>query len=102
MRLIQEVKLDGLTVTVRELLVADLRAMMREAEQAFAGEGEFDLIGHFLFDEVRLAELKAMTDLTDAQIDGLAPSELQKVIDACREVNQAFFGMRARLRPKPS
>lgn len=104
MRVIKEVRIDDLSVTVREMVMSDLRVMMRESDLMFAGvddAAQFDVLGAFLFEDLRLSELKAMTDLTDEQIERLAPSELAAIVAVCREVNQPFFDMRRRLRPPP-
>lgn len=77
-------------VICRELTVGQLRGLI-------ASEMSGELVGDFLFEQVRLADLPHMTNLTPEQITELRPSELREVVEACREANPDFFGMLARL-----
>ncbi|WP_236234877.1 hypothetical protein [Pseudomonas tohonis] len=76
-------------VIIRELTVADVRALMGRAP-------DNDLLGAALFEEIALVDLPAFTSLTAEKIELMRPSELRQVISACKEVNQDFFGMLAR------
>jgi hypothetical protein len=92
MRLTREVILGERRITCRELLVGEVRDWLGELPQVTA-----DLIGDDLWEGITLAELARLTDLKPLEADALAPSEVQAVVDACRECNPHFFGLRARL-----
>lgn len=81
-------------VVCRELTVGQLRGLI-----AMDTAGE--LVGDFLFAEVRLPDLTRMTNLTTDQIEALTPSELRLIVDACKEANPDFFAMLARLASLP-
>ncbi|QRY79636.1 hypothetical protein JVX91_00545 [Pseudomonas sp. PDNC002] len=84
------VPLGSLSVTVREMTVAQVRQLM---DTITADEVGDNLLGGVL----RLHDLSAMSDLTTKQIDELRPSQLEEVAQACREVNRHFFEMLERL-----
>ncbi|EOZ3002676.1 TPA: hypothetical protein SL809_000099 [Pseudomonas aeruginosa] len=91
------VDIDGVELTVRELSVADVRKLMQEVSDQ-------DLVSNALFEDIRLSDLCLMTSVTESQINDLRPSQLAKLLDACKEVNPHFFGMLGRLtklRDKP-
>lgn len=79
-----------LAVTVRELTVAEIRTWMAGAQEASP-----DLVNNLLLRDVSLEDLPHLSSLTPAQIDGRTPSELQRVLDAAREVNTHFFALLA-------
>ncbi|NHR08035.1 hypothetical protein HA052_22860 [Chromobacterium haemolyticum] len=89
-------------VTVQELTVSDIRGLLVTSlvGQAIAEDGDqqADLImRNALLADLTLDELAAMTNLSPAGLDGFSQSELQQLVDACRDLNPLFFGMRARL-----
>lgn len=98
-RLTRDVAVEGLNrrVQVRELDVSEIRAHLNALGRVPDDLAEFDIPGAMLFPEVSFDDLRAMSDLTDAELGLLAPSELRPVVDAVKEVNPDFFGMRARL-----
>ena len=75
-----------LAVTVRELTVAEIRAWIAESQEASP-----DLVNNLLLRDVALEDLTHLSSLTAEQIDQLAPSQLQEVLDVAREVNTHFF-----------
>lgn len=79
MRKIKIIKLDEREVTVKELRVKDIKAV-------FSGESDKTLIDH----------LPLVTDLTAADIDELAPSELAVVWETVKEVNADFLDLMTR------
>lgn len=98
MRVIREIDVGGRAVKIKELTLAEIRAMVRAAEAAPASLASAgDVLDAMLFEDCALPELYAMTDLTAESAGALAPSELVQVIDAAKELNAAFFGMRGRL-----
>jgi hypothetical protein len=82
--------LDGREVIVRELTVSGVRQMLMP-------DATDDVVGAALFEEVRLVDLQRMTSLSTEDVEGLRPSQLRQVLDACREMNRDFFAMLARL-----
>lgn len=79
-----------LAVTVRELTVEEIRNWMASAQDASP-----DLVNNLLLRDVSLEDLPHLSSLTPAQINGRTPSELQRVLDAAREVNTHFFALLA-------
>ncbi|MDX9788890.1 MAG: hypothetical protein RBT11_19090 [Desulfobacterales bacterium] len=75
------IKLDEKEITVKELRVKDIIEILESADgNAAAGIKEL-LIGH----------LPKVVDLKLEDIIEMAPSELQTIWDAAKEVNAAFF-----------
>lgn len=83
------VDLDGLTVVVREVDVATCRRLMMPTE-----EGVVDAM---LIEDLRLSDFQLLTSLTPEQIAPLRPSQLARVVEACKRMNPHFFAMAARL-----
>lgn len=94
-QLTKDVQIDVLNrrVVARELDVSEIRAHLARLD----APEEIDAVGIMLFDGIAFDDLTAMSDVTSKELDRLAPSEIRRIIDACREVNADFFGMRARL-----
>ena len=94
MGIVSEVKgviVAGKPAVAREMTVAEIRDWL-------AGKtGGEDVVDSLLFDDLSLPDLCQMSSLSKADIDKLAPSEIQLVIDEAKKVNQAFFAMRLRL-----
>lgn len=93
MRIVREVVLGERRVSVRELTVGEIRAWLK----SLATLADGDAVDAALFSEITLFDLTRLSDLSADEIDRLTPSELRQVIDAAKEVNADFFGMRARL-----
>ena len=86
------VQMAGLSVTVRELTVAEVRDW---AVSLDAADRTIDLGGEFAFDGVSLDDLVRMCDAGADQLDRYTPSELEPLLAACRELNPHFFRARA-------
>lgn len=95
MRVERKVALSCGEVTVRELTVGEIRAWLREVEQS--QEGDFDVVGLALFEEITFEDFERLSDITRKQLDELAPSEIRELKEACEEVNADFFAMRRRI-----
>lgn len=76
-------------VHCRELTVAEIRALFECPP--------VDQVDALLLPGISLTELAAMTNLPLEEMAELPPSQLEKVLADCREVNSYFFGMQARL-----
>lgn len=83
-------RIGDLDVICRELTVGQLRGMVQ-------AEIDGDLVADFLFQDVRLADLQQLCNLSREQLEGLRPSELRLVVEACKEANPDFFEMLARV-----
>lgn len=80
---------EGRDVVCRELTVAEIRALFEYPPA--------DQVDAFLLPGISLTELAAMTDLPLEDMAALPPSQLEKVLADCREVNSYFFDMQDRL-----
>ncbi|MFZ5959853.1 hypothetical protein ACOXVJ_20320 [Pseudomonas knackmussii] len=87
------ISVAGLEFTVKELTVAEIRALLMAVES----EDDVDSLGDFLFEEVRLRDLQEMTTLTKDQIDQMLPSQLAEVMGECKAMNCHFFALGERL-----
>ena len=56
-----------------------------------------ELVDSVLFEELSLADVQALSDLSADQIEALSPSQLRLVIDLAKEVNRDFFALLRRL-----
>ncbi|RMC99560.1 hypothetical protein EAY64_07240 [Aquitalea palustris] len=102
MRIEKPIPIGDHTITIRELTVADIRALLVASIQQHGDVGlipdQADLIMNAtLLPDLRLDELRAMAPMAQDMLDSLADSELQTLRDQCRELNPLFFGMKARL-----
>ncbi|MDP3848627.1 MAG: hypothetical protein Q8R10_19585 [Pseudomonas sp.] len=93
----REVMAGEQPVICRELTVLQVRDWIEAAAQ----ESDVDLVAEVLFPTCSLSSLKRMTDLTDERINKLRPSQVNAVIDVCRELNPDFFALLGRLSTKP-
>ena len=89
----KSVEVAGISITVRELTVSDIRTALKMEES----ENNADAVDMFLLEDVSLPDIGRMTDLSLEQMAGMKPSELRQVADACREVNADFFALRGRV-----
>jgi len=80
----------GQEVVIRELTVQGARLILQPNPNS-------DLIGDALFTDMRLCDLEHLTSLKAAEIEGMFPSDLRKVIEACKAKNPDFFEMLARV-----
>ena len=95
MTLTRVVQLGDRDVVVRELTVAELRQWIADERAERLGAAE-DLIDQGLHD-VPLSLVARFTRLPVDDLRALPPSQIDRVIDAGREVNPRFFGLLGRL-----
>ncbi|MEO5347691.1 MAG: hypothetical protein H7834_15130 [Magnetococcus sp. YQC-9] len=93
MRRTKSIELAGITITVRELPLAELRVWFKSLDETWA-----DPITDGLFESASLRDVARMTDLELEAMDVLLPSEIEALLAVCRELNPHFFQLRARLR----
>jgi len=89
-RIIKEKKIGDRVVQIKELTLAEIRAWL-------ADQGEGDVVDAMLFDDCSLRDLTRLTDLQAAALEELAPSEIEELVNAAREVNWRFFAMREKI-----
>lgn len=85
MRKQKTIKIDSMEITARELRVKDIRNIIEQGDKLVSGG----------LDQIEKI-LPLATDLTLSQIEDMAPSELQTIWNAFREVNAAFFDLVAK------
>lgn len=86
-------KLGEKEVVCRELSVAQVRELLARASP-------IDLVAAALFEEIALDDLPVLTTLTIEEVEAARPSELESIIEGCKEANPHFFAMLARLTTK--
>ncbi|SDU38279.1 phage tail assembly protein [Desulfobacula phenolica] len=80
MRKTKSIKIDDLEITVKELRVKDIRQIM-------------DNMSDFSGMDQALELLPLVTDLTAEKLDDMAPSEINQIWEAVREVNAFFLNL---------
>jgi hypothetical protein len=85
------IQLGARAVTVRELTVADVRELLITSPR------QADPLHALAFDEFGLQDLSCQCDATPDDLEQFAPSDLQPLVDACRDLNPHFFRVRAAL-----
>lgn len=96
MRMTRTVELEGRSVHLRELTVAEVRQWLLDLKARQPAE-TIDEVHALLFEDIDLADLVRMSDITLEQLDELPPSAIDKLIAAAKTVNSHFFGLRKRL-----
>jgi len=82
MRKTKTIKIDDKEILIKELRVKDVLELMETSEGQ--EKSWTDLIKEFL---------PRVTNLTIDELTAMAPSEIQQIYDAFKEVNAAFFEM---------
>lgn len=91
MRKTEILTLGDIKVTLRELTVGEVRNML-------TARPEQDTLGYLFFEDITIAELLAMTNLSNDDVDNLSQSELDAVRLKAKELNPHFFAMMTRIR----
>lgn len=87
------VSIAGLEFTIKELTVAEVRALILDDGL----ESEVDVAGDLLFEEIRLRDLLVFTSLTKEQVEQMLPSQVAEVLDQCKGMNRHFFALGERM-----
>lgn len=87
------IEIGAVELTVKELSVSEIRAMLVSAET----DDEIDPVGDFLFQDIRLRDLMEFTTLTKDQLDRMLPSQIEEAIQECKAMNRHFFDLGERL-----
>ena len=82
------IQLGDQEVTVRELAVWEVRNWIA----SLSGQ-EVDLVDELLIDGVQLSAVRLMAGISKEDMEQMMPSELDKVVDAAKQVNHRFFTM---------
>lgn len=94
MKKTKEIKINDRTVTVRELTVAEVRNWELDIKSE---NMTYDLISEALIKGASLADAVRMSDVTMEDMDTMTPTDVESIIDGCREVNPHFFALRENL-----
>lgn len=91
------ITVNGIAIKVKELTVAEVRHWMMDmaVQESKCPEDNIAIVlDQGLFEGIGLSDILRMTDMTKCQMEHFTPSELQVVIQKCKELNPDFFGMR--------
>lgn len=91
MALTHTITVNGLTMTVRELTVREVRDWAVRVSQGLV---EVDPVAHLVLEACSLQDIELMSDRKVADFDGLAPSEIEEIAAVCRKLNPHFFRLR--------
>lgn len=91
----KKISYEGKEITVRELTVGEIRAWLAEAEAADAKD--VDVVGALLFDDLDLADLARMTDISLQDMDALPLSVINQIKGAAKTLNPNFFALRGKI-----
>jgi len=89
-----DVAVGDITVTVRELTVAEVRDW---AVRVDAGLVPVDPVGALISADWSLADLREMSSADAEQLEAMTFAELEKVADVAKRLNPHFFALRAAL-----
>jgi hypothetical protein len=84
----KNVQIGDREITVRELAVWEVRNWIG----SLSGQ-EVDLVDELLIDGVQLSAVRLMAGISKEDMEKMMPSELDKVVDAAKQVNHRFFTM---------
>lgn len=83
-------KVAGLSVVCSELTVGQVRGLLQQ-------NSDGDLLDELLLEDVRLADLPVFTGLPAEDLEQMLPSDLDVLVEGCKEANPSFFRMLAKL-----
>lgn len=81
---------NGLRVCCMELTVGQVRGLLQ-------GPSSGDLLDELLLDGVRLVDLPLFTGLKPDELEQMLPSDLELLVEGCKEANRTFFTMLAKV-----
>lgn len=81
-------QIDGREITVRELAVWEIRNWIGGLDGK-----EIDLVDELLIEGVQLSAVRLMAGISKEDMEQMMPSDLDKVVDAAKQVNHRFFSM---------
>ena len=87
------VKLSGgRQVVCQELTVGQVRGLMQEMMHKPG-----DVVDELLLEEVRLLDLPLFTGLQGEELEAMLVSDLDRLVQGCKEANPSFFRMLAKV-----
>ncbi|MBA1444799.1 MAG: hypothetical protein M3H12_13815 [Chromatiales bacterium] len=89
--------IGGVSVTVKELTVADIRDRLRAISNEPENPEDEDILDAMLLKKITFSDLFAMTDLDQEGLDKLSGLQLEKLVAECERLNPLFFKMLDRL-----
>lgn len=101
MRKEDQLVIDGIAITVKELTVGEVRHWMMDlAEKENISDTKSladNALDQNLFDNIALSDIARMTSLSANQVEQFTPSELKAVVEKCKGLNPDFFALRRQL-----
>lgn len=101
MRKEDKINVKGISVTIKELTVAEVRHLMMDIidkENSVKDSDKLEFVlDQYLFAEAGISDILRMTDLTIDVVRDFTQSEFRIVIERCKVLNPDFFGMRKRV-----
>lgn len=93
MQAARQIETGGGTITIRELIVGDVRAWVRELSDQTVPATDWvgALVGE---DDCTLADLQRLSDATLEQLDACTAADLAALTTAARALNPHFFRVR--------
>lgn|SRR5574343_333297 len=86
----RDLQFGDITVTVRELTVAEVRAWLNESTTV--QDQDFDILtGLMSFDGIGMVEMHRFTTLKKEEVEQLPPSALKQIAAVIKELNSVFF-----------
>lgn len=87
------ISIDGKNLTIRELTAGEIIAWEARIN-AMLKSGATSATDQLLLEDFSLEDIGQMTGLSPDEIGELAPSDLEKIAQTCKEVNPRFFVVR--------
>ena len=91
MRKTEVLALGEKSVTLRELTVGEVRNML-------TSRPDQDTMGYLFFEDITIAELLEMTNITNESVNHFSQSELDTVRLKAKELNPLFFALLIRIK----
>lgn len=81
---------NGQRVACMELTVAQARGLLQPRQGS-------DVVDELLLEDLRLPDLPLFTGLKGEELEQMLPSDLEMLVEGCKEANPSFFRMLAKL-----
>lgn len=78
----------GVRVCCMELTVAQVRGLLQPKPGS-------DVVDELLLEDLRLPDLPLFTGLKAEELEQMLPSDLETLVEGCKEANPSFFRMLA-------
>lgn len=78
--------ISGRRVVCSELTVGQVRGLLQQTSTG-------DLVDELLLDEIRLVDIPLFTGLSAQELEEMLPSDLEELVQGCKEANPSFFRM---------